>query len=108
LGRDPLKAASSGEHDLSQKRCSRQVRAGIDYVGCVSQQPRKVRRQPNFTAFLITGGLVGLLAGFFLSVSGPADAGYDASAVLGFLGLICAGLGVLVGGIIAVLLDKRP
>jgi hypothetical protein len=74
----------------------------------VSQQPRKVRRQPNFTAFLITGGLVGLLTGFFLSVFGPGEASYDASAVLGFLGLICAGLGVLVGGIIAVLLDKRP
>jgi hypothetical protein len=79
----------------------------IDYLGFVSQQPRKVRRKPNFTAFLITGALVGLLIGLLLSVSGPGDARYDASAVLGFLGLICAALGVLVGGIIAVLLDKR-
>ena len=73
----------------------------------MSQQPRKARRRPNFPAFLISGGLVGLLIGFFVSVFGPADARYDASATLGFLGLICAGLGVLVGGIIAVLLDKR-
>jgi ethanolamine transporter EutH len=74
----------------------------------VSQQPGKVRKRPNFTAFLLTGGLAGLLIGFFLSVIGPADARYDASAVLGFLGLIFAGLGVLAGGLLAVLLDRRP
>jgi hypothetical protein len=73
----------------------------------VSQRPGTVRRKPNFTAFLLTGGLVGLLTGFFLSVVGPVDARYQATAALGFLGLICAGLGVLVGGIVAVLLDKR-
>jgi hypothetical protein len=74
----------------------------------VSQQPGKVRKRPNFTAFLLTGALAGLLIGFFLSVVGPADARYDASAVLGFLGLIFAGLGVLAGGLLAVLLDRRP
>jgi hypothetical protein len=44
----------------------------------------------------------------FLSVIGPGDVRYDASAALGFLGLIFAALGGLVGGIIAVLLEKRP
>ena len=73
----------------------------------MSQQPGKIRRTPRFRAFLATGGLVGLLIGVFLSVTGPADTRYDASAVLGFLGLICAGLGVLAGGIIAVLVDRR-
>jgi hypothetical protein len=79
----------------------------VEYLGFVSQQPRKAGRTPNFPAFLISGGLVGLLIGFLVSVFGPADDRYDASATLGFLGLIGAGLGVLVGGIIAVLLDKR-
>ena len=79
----------------------------MEYRGSVSQQPRKVRRTPNFPAFLISGGLVGLIVGVFVSVFGPADVRYDASASLGFLGLICAGLGVLVGGVIAVLVDKR-
>jgi len=77
----------------------------VEYRGAVSQQPR---RAPNFLAFLITGGLVGLLIGILVNVFGPAAERYDASATLGFLGLICAGLGVLVGGIIAVLIDKRP
>jgi hypothetical protein len=79
----------------------------VDYLGSVSRQPRKVRRTPNFAAFLISGGLVGLLTGFLVSVFGPAADRYDASATLGFLGLVFAGLGVLVAGIIAVLLDMR-
>jgi len=73
----------------------------------VSQPPQKVRRTPNFIAFLLTGGLLGLLIGFFLSVFGPGDLSYDGSAALGFLGLIGAALGVLAGGLVAVLLDKR-
>jgi len=68
---------------------------------------QRQHRKPKFSAFLLTGALVGLLIGFLLSISGPVDARYDASAALGFLGLICAGLGLLAGGIIAVLLDKR-
>jgi hypothetical protein len=72
----------------------------------VSQQPRRVGRSPRFPAFLITGGLLGLIIGFFLSVFGQPDARYDAATTLGFLGLICAGLGMLVGGIIAVLVDR--
>ena len=80
----------------------------MEYRGAVSQQPRRARRAPNFLAFLISGGLVGLLIGFLVSVFGPAADRYDASAALGFLGLICAGLGALVGGVIAVLIDKRP
>jgi len=73
----------------------------------VSLQPRKARRKPKFTAFLLTGGLAGMLIGFLLSVIGPVDARYETSAALGLLGLVFAGLGMLVGGLIAVLLDKR-
>jgi hypothetical protein len=79
----------------------------VEYRGFVSEQQPKAGRTPNFPAFLFTGGLVGLLIGFFASVFGGADARYDASATLGFLGLIGAGLGVLLAGVIAVLLDKR-
>jgi len=72
----------------------------------VSQHQRSVRRNPNFTAFLATGGLAGLVIGLFVSVAGRVDARYDASAALGLLGLIGAGLGILVGGAVAVLLDR--
>lgn len=64
-------------------------------------------RQPRFTSFLVTGGVVGLLVGVFLSLGGHPDTRYDLATALGFLGLICALLGVLAGGVIAVLLDRR-
>jgi hypothetical protein len=79
----------------------------VEYRGAVSRHLRKARRAPNFPAFLVTGGLVGLFTGVFLGLFGPDDARYDLSAAVGFLGLFCAALGVLVGGIVAVLLDRR-
>lgn len=66
-----------------------------------------MRRPPRFAPFLITGGLVGLLVGVLLGVLGHPDSRYDVTAALAFLGLICAALGVLVGGVVAVLVDKR-
>jgi hypothetical protein len=78
-----------------------------EYPSVVSDQQRKVRRTPRFTAFLATGGVVGLLVGVVAGVVGHPDTRYDTAAALGFLGLICASLGVLVGGVVAVLLDKR-
>ena len=72
------------------------------------QPSEKVRRTPRFTTFLLTGGILGLLVGLFLSVLGPGDPSYEGSAALGILGLLGAGLGVLAGGLVAVLLDKRP
>jgi len=76
-------------------------------LGSVSQQPRKVRRTPSFTAFLLTGAATGLLVGFAISVLGPGDTRYGDVATLGFLGLVCAGAGLLLGGLVAVLLDRR-
>ena len=73
----------------------------------VSHQPHRARRAPKFTAFLVTGGLVGLTTGLVLGVLGPDDPRYDTSAAAGFLGVVCGALGLLAGGILAVLLDRR-
>jgi len=40
-------------------------------------------------------------------VFGRDDARYGTSAAAGFFGLFCAALGVLLGGVVAVLLDRR-
>jgi hypothetical protein len=74
----------------------------------VNQQPGRVRRRPNFVAFLITGGVAGLVVGLILGMVGPADPRYTDTAALGVLGVMFAGLGTLLGGLIAVLVDKRP
>lgn len=77
------------------------------YRGGMSQLP-KIRRAPNIPAFLLTGGLVGLVLGILLAVMGHDDTRYDVPAELAFFGLIGAAFGVLIGGIIAVLLDRKP
>jgi len=77
------------------------------YRGHVSQPP-KIRRAANIPAFLLTGGVIGLVLGVLVGVFGNDDARYDAGAAVGYLGLGGAALGVLVGGIVAVLLDRKP
>jgi hypothetical protein len=84
----------------------------VSYVGIVSQHqqhesPQTRRRPPRFSAFLGTGAVLGLLAGLLLSAMTPADPRYDATATWGFFGLVCAGLGLLLGGVVAVLIDRR-
>ena len=73
----------------------------------VSQPPRTPRRAPRIGPFLLTGGVLGFLAGFVISVVGPATSRYGAAGEIGFIGLGGAALGVLLGGIVFVLLDRR-
>ena len=73
----------------------------------MTQPTRSPRRAPRIGPFLVTGGVLGLLVGVVLSVVGSATAQYSAGRVLGFLGVGCAALGVLLAGIVFILLDRR-
>ena len=77
------------------------------YRGHVSQPP-KIRRAANIPAFLLTGGVVGLVLGVLATVLGNDDGRYSTAAAVGFFGLIGTAFGVLVGGIVGVLLDRKP
>lgn len=81
--------------------------------------PATVRRAPRYGAFLVTGALVGMVAGLvvaFATAAGSGVAGED-GGVLPFLGgqngvrwVLALGLGVVgafVGGALAVLADRR-
>jgi len=67
----------------------------------------KFRRSPNIRAFLLTGGIVGLIAGLLLNEFSAEDPRYGGMTAFMFFGLACAGLGVLLAGLVAVLLDRR-
>ena len=71
------------------------------------EQQGKARRAPNYVGFMLTGVLLGLVVGVALSVFGNPDPRYDATAGMGFLALIGTGLGVLLGGLVAALFDRR-
>ncbi|WP_157508875.1 hypothetical protein [Luteipulveratus halotolerans] len=67
---------------------------------------RPVRRAPNFAQFLITGTVVGVLLGLWVG-SRDGSGGYSDTTAMGFFAVIFGGLGALLAGAIAVLIDKR-
>lgn len=65
------------------------------------------RRRPKFGSFLVTGAVIGFVLGSILALIGPQDNRYSASTSIGFLGLLGAGIGALVGAVVAILIDRR-
>ncbi len=74
----------------------------------------RVRRAPKISVFLALGAALGILVALILTFafSGVADESpntglvYSQGQVFGFLALICVAVGVAVGGIVALLLDR--
>lgn len=64
-------------------------------------------RVPKFSAFIVTGAVIGLLLGLWLATrGGGATPGYDTTSAPGYIGLMFAGLGAIVGALVAVALDS--
>ncbi|SFR89745.1 hypothetical protein SAMN04487846_0379 [Microbacterium sp. cf046] len=74
----------------------------------------RVRRSPKYAVFLAAGAglgiLVALILTFFFNGTGEVSPNtglvYSQSQVFGFLALICITVGVVLGGVIALLLDR--
>ncbi|NNG38847.1 hypothetical protein HJ588_06100 [Flexivirga sp. ID2601S] len=66
---------------------------------------RRVRRTPNFGAFIITGAVVGLIVGMLLAAGGPNQADYAGRTSVALLGGVGAALGALAGAIAGLLLE---
>ena len=64
------------------------------------------RASPRYLRFLVTGGLVGVMAGLVLSVqrSGQVE---QPLALFFYLGLLLGAIGALLGGLAAVVLESR-
>ncbi len=67
---------------------------------------QRPRRQPRFARIIVTGAVVGLLAGAAVAVLGAPAPTYNVNAQLGYLGMLGAAVGALIGAVIAVLLDR--
>jgi hypothetical protein len=66
-----------------------------------------VRRAPNIARFLITGALVGVLAGLIFSALRPTGDGYSETTATGFVVVLTTIFGVLIAAVLAVILDGR-
>jgi hypothetical protein len=74
----------------------------------------RLRRSPKYSVFLVAGAGLGVLAAMILTFAfnGTGDMSpntgmvYSPSQVFGFLALICITVGVVLGGLAALLLDR--
>jgi len=67
----------------------------------------RVRRAPRVMPFLLTGAVIGALAGLFVSLDGGDGGNYTASSSTGYLVVLFAALGTLLGGLAFVVADRR-
>lgn len=73
----------------------------------------RVRRAPKYSVFLMLGAALGLLVALILTFAfngtdQPSAAGvtYSDSQVFGFLALVCVTIGIVIGGVIALIFDR--
>lgn len=66
-----------------------------------------IRRAPRFSAFLVVGALVGLIATLGLVSLFPVDPAVGFGATFGFFALYGIPAGALLGAIVAIVLDRR-
>jgi hypothetical protein len=65
---------------------------------------RTRRRHPRYASFLLTGALIGLLATVVVVIGPGADV-QRRSQLFFYLGLLLIGIGALLGGLVAVLVE---
>jgi NhaP-type Na+/H+ or K+/H+ antiporter len=74
----------------------------------------RVRRSPKYSVFLAAGAALGVLVAMILTFAFNGTGGtspntglvYTPSQVFGFLLLICITVGVVIGGVTALILDR--
>lgn len=71
-----------------------------------SQRQISVRRAPKYVPFLVAGGLLGVIVAAVTSYAVPAPKDYTQESVFGYFLVLFAAAGVLVGGLLALVLDR--
>jgi uncharacterized membrane protein YccC len=74
--------------------------------GTVTESSVRVKRSPRYARFMLAGALLFAVLALILTFAFPANPTYDRGAVFGFLLLLCGTVGVALGAILALLLDR--
>jgi hypothetical protein len=113
-----VSADSSHEGDAaasaSRSDDRRAEAAPVEYTVEEHIETLRLRRSPKYSVFLVAGAGLGVLAAMILTFAfnGTGDTSpntglvYTSSQVFGFLALICITVGVVLGGLTALLLDR--
>ncbi len=74
------------------------------YAGEVRSAPP---RTPNYLRFIVSGAIVGFVAGAIFALSGDGAGNYSTGSELGYFGVMFGGIGALLAALLAVLLERR-
>lgn len=66
----------------------------------------RVRRAPRLPVFLVLGAVLGVIAALVLTAVGQLDPKVGFGATFGYLCLWCIPLGILVGALVAIVIDQ--
>ncbi|MEJ3403663.1 hypothetical protein WDJ51_02840 [Rathayibacter sp. YIM 133350] len=66
-----------------------------------------VRRSPRYWRFMGLGAILGVVIALVLTFAFPANDAYNVGQVFGFLVLFLGVVGLALGGLVAVVLDRR-
>ena len=67
----------------------------------------RVRRAPSVVSFMMLGLIIGLIAAFISVIVGPGDPSYSETSVFGVIAVIYGAVGVALGALVALWLDRR-
>ena len=74
--------------------------------GITSTSEVRVRRAPKYPAFIIVGGGIGAIVTFVVTNLYPADPNVGFWSLLGYFSLFGITAGVVLGAVLAVILDR--
>ncbi|MDN4613000.1 hypothetical protein P5G50_00935 [Leifsonia sp. F6_8S_P_1B] len=72
----------------------------------VTEAQVRVRRSPRYFRFMLTGAILFAIVALILTFAFPENPTYDRGAVFGFLLAICVVVGITLGAVLALILDR--
>lgn len=72
----------------------------------VTRDTVTVRRAPRYPRFIALGAVVGVIAALILTFAFPDNEEFDKGQVFGFLLLVCGTIGVALGAVVALVIDR--
>jgi hypothetical protein len=72
----------------------------------MAKQQVTIRRAPRLWSFMVTGALAGIVVALVLTAANPVDPKVGFGATFGFFAVFGVGIGLALGGIIGVALDR--
>lgn len=66
----------------------------------------QLRRSPKYGSFMGIGAGLGVVVGVAIAASQPAAGDYSIEQIIGFMALVCGAVGLAIGGILAIVIDR--